>query len=220
MNSRAKQSVAALLALSTVVIAVVVTTAAASSGHHHANLRPAVHHHATSARLQSLFAVFRHSIAHTATANDQPLPSAAIEGLSHKPGMEPDAALYVGGTYPTWLVPGSAEACIVVAPNRPHAVPGGTCAPVSTLNAGMTLITEGPSGQPLIIGLVPNGNASVGVTDVDGSTRTVAVTNNMFEINTGDPNTVTLKDASGASATHMVRLSPTPPPSAPATATP
>jgi hypothetical protein len=61
------------------------------------------------------------------------------------------------------------------------------------------------------LGLVPNGNASVLVTDANGSKETVPVVNNVYEITSGDPVSATLKSASGTTTTrHLPVIKPAP----------
>jgi hypothetical protein len=128
-----------------------------------------------------------------------PLPAAVVAGMNGaQPNLDVSAAAYVGGTYPTWVVPGSTEVCLVVGANGPDNVPSSVCGPVSRAEAGMALVTgSGPGGQS-VVGLAPDGNATVKVTNTDGTTENVPVKNNVYEIIDGKQNTVSLKEASGA----------------------
>lgn len=67
----------------------------------------------------------------------------------------------------------------------------------------MSEVTHGVavSDGSMVFGLVPDGNSSVKVTNSDGTTESVPVLNNVYEITSGDPSTVTLKDASGTEVT-------------------
>jgi hypothetical protein len=58
-----------------------------------------------------------------------------------------------------------------------------------------------PSGTAVTVGLAPNGNASVLATEANGSSRTVSVNENVYEIVGKAPLAITLGDASGQSIT-------------------
>jgi hypothetical protein len=216
MSKRSKWSAMVLAAL--VAATAVVVTAMASSSKHTVKLQslPAV-----SPRLSQIFTVLRGSNlgAHSAAvgASSQPLPSSVLQGMSGSPrGLEPTKAVFAGGTYPTWVVPGTTEVCLVVGAIGTRGVPGSMCDTVARAEAGLALMTESDTGSPIVLGLAPNGNTSVTVTNADHTTKSIPVTSNVYEIVGGKPSTVTLKDASGASTSQPVAISPPPPPSAPA----
>jgi hypothetical protein len=214
MIKRSQRSVILVSALVAIVAASAVTAAMASSEGHAA--RPnATSKHAVSARLDRIFRVLQRANvrAHGASvATDaQPLPAAVVEGLSHQVGMEPSAAVFAGGAYATWVVPGSTEVCLMHEALTPQDVPGGVCGSIQAAEHGLAVTSEDAAGAPVILGLAPDGNTSVKVTNADGTTESVPVTNNVYEIASGEPISVTLKEASGVSETrHLATLSSSP----------
>jgi hypothetical protein len=144
------------------------------------------------------------------------LPAAAALGLSQIAGVDTSAAVFAGGTYPAWVVPGLTETCVIVGAVRPGDVPGGVCGSTAAAIHGLALATENAAGTSVVLGLVPNGNASVKVTNADGTTENVPVTNNVYEVTGGTPSTVSLKEASGKRVTRHLPVLSRPAPSAPA----
>ncbi len=128
--------------------------------------------------------------------------------------MDPSAAVFAdAGACPAWIVPGSEQVCLVHALNGGGT--GGICGTSAAIEQrGIAGTGESPSGSPVVLGLVPNGNTSVDVTNTDGSKETVPVTNNVYEITTGDPVSATLKNASGALTTRHLPVISAPPPAA------
>lgn len=143
-----------------------------------------------------------------------PLPTAVAQGISNT-GFDPSSAIFAGGAYSTWVIPGSSKVCLVHAAMGPGDVPGGVCGSTAAATDGLAVATENSAGAPVVLGLVPFGNTSVEVTDADGSSSTVSVTKGVYEITSGSPSTVTLKNASGETTTRQL-----PALSAPATAAP
>jgi hypothetical protein len=218
MTKRPKNSVMIVAALLAAVATVAVTAAMASSnGRATKASTPPAH---VSARLATIFRVLQR--AHRASSVDaKPLPTAALQGLSVQAGMDPSSAVFAGGTYPTWVVPGSTEVCLMHDALTSRDAPGGICGSVKAAEHGLAEATESATGAPLILGLVPNGNASVTVTNANGTTDSVPVSDNVYEITSGVPASVTLKTASGTAETrHLPTLSPPPPSSAPAAPVP
>jgi hypothetical protein len=101
---------------------------------------------------------------------------------------------------------------------KPGDSAGGVCGTIAAVEArGLAEATESASGSAVVLGLVPNGNASVEVTDADGSRSTVPVANNVYEITGGTPVSVKMRNASGATVSRHLPVLTTPPPaSAPA----
>ena len=100
---------------------------------------------------------------------------------------------------------------------RPGDVPGGVCGPTSLAQEhGLAITTENAAGEPVIFGLAPAGNTSVGMTEVDGATESVPVTSEVYEVTGGSPNEVTLTAASGETVTRHVAILSLPAASAPA----
>jgi hypothetical protein len=218
MSKRSKWFSAIVLAALIAATAAVAVTAMASPGKRAVKLHsvPAV-----SARLDQIFTVLRSDdlATHSAAVStvSQSLPQNVLEGMGRSGrGLEPTKAAFAGGVYPTWVVPGTTEVCLVVGAIGARGVPGSTCGSIAQGEAGLALMTETDAGAPIVLGLAPNGNASVEVTNADGAKKSITVTNNVYEITGGRPSTVSLKDASGASTTQPVAMSPPPPPSAPA----
>ncbi len=146
------------------------------------------------------------------------------EALSAIPGLDPSAAVVVNDTYPVVIVPGETSTCVISGPTGMSAAAaaaagrlGGVCGSISGAEErGLAVTTESASGAPVVVGLAPKGNASVTVTNADGTTESVPVTNNVYEITSGNPSTVNLKETSGKVTTrHLPALS-RPPASAPA----
>jgi hypothetical protein len=216
MSKRSKVSAICLAAVIAVAAIVAVTASASSAGKRRVKPHALA---AVSPRLSQLFAVLRvHGLrAHRAAANTQSLPVSVLEGMSRSQrGLDPTRAAFAGGIYPTWVVPGSTEVCLVIGAIGKRGVPGSTCGSVKQGESGLALMTETDAGAPIVLGLAPDGNRSVKVTDSNGTVETVPVTNNVYEITTGTPGTVTLEDASGTSVTRPVAMSPPPPSSRPA----
>lgn len=146
------------------------------------------------------------------------LPTAVIQGLSDFPGIDLATAQAAGSVYPAWVITGSTETCVMHDAMRPDDVPGGVCGPTSVAQErGLAITTENAAGAPVIFGLAPAGNTSVNVSESDGSTKNVPVTNGVYEVTGGTPSAVSLTAASGKTITsHLAVLSPPPPASAPA----
>lgn len=171
--------------------------ALASNGRRPRLTIPAQSHDRVSPRLYRAFGVLR---GHHARAR-----SASTLGMSDIGGVDPSAAVTVEGAYVAVVIPGETEVCIENAPTgmtaaAAHAAGllGGVCGTISAAEArGIAETTQSASGKPVVIGLVPNGNTSVEVTNVDGTTESVPVTDNVYEITTGSPTAVTMRDAAG-----------------------
>ena len=217
---RPKRSATVLTALVVVAAAVAVAAAAASSRDGAVRLHSAPSR-AVSGRLGRVFSVLNssHRAADSTAARTRfhPLQAGVVVGLgSAHPGVDASQAVFAGGTYPTWVVPGSTEVCLVVGTIGPRSVPSAVCAPITRAESGLALMTETDSGQPLVLGLAPDGNTMVKVTNVDGTTGSVPVSNNVYQITSGKPETVSLKAAGGALTTRSVAMSAPPLASAPA----
>lgn len=179
-----------------------VATAMAMSSHHVTKLH--ARHSAVSFRLRRVFSVF---VTHNPTAHstalgtsEQPLPSAVANILPQEvSGVNPSEAVFAGGTYPTWVVPGSSKVCLVAGATGPHSVPSSMCSPISWAEQhGLAIVTEREGRLPVILGLAPDGNSSVQVAEADGATQSVPVVNNVYEIIGGSPKSVTIRGTSGA----------------------
>jgi hypothetical protein len=201
--------VAAGLAPLVVAAAVVSLVAQSSSG--------SPNTHPTTGGQRSAFAVLSSTQARAAVVSAQPLPAGIYTGMSRQLGRNPSEAVFTGGTYPTWVVPGSTEVCLVIGAIGHNGVPGWSCATSEQAESGkLTLTTETDSGAPVIFGLAPNDNSSVAVTNVSGTTQNVPVKTNVYEVTSGTPSTVSLKTASGEAVIDSVKLPPKPSGTAPA----
>jgi len=210
MNSLlGRRGIAAAVLVAIVAMAAIATAMASSSPR--AARRHTTHRHAVSGRLGHIFRALdaRHVRAHrvSAATASVPLPAAVFDAMSRwNPGLNPSAAVFTGGTYPTWIVPGSTEVCLVVGPMRAHDVPGAVCGSVSGSEHGFAMTTENAVGAPVVIGLAPDGNASVEVTNANGTSESVPVVNNVYEVISGTPSTATLKEASGRTFTRRLAV--------------
>ncbi|HXD56181.1 MAG TPA: hypothetical protein VN618_15605 [Solirubrobacteraceae bacterium] len=146
------------------------------------------------------------------------LPSAVVEGLDGgSQSVSASTAEPAGGTYPTWIVSGAGETCLIVEAIWAGDVPAGVCGPTSAAEArGLAMTREDALGQPVVVGLAPTGNSSVTVTNSDGTSERVAVTNSVYEVTQGDPASVKLKNAAGQTTTRRLPALSLVPASAPA----
>ncbi len=219
MIKRSKHSAVLASALVVIVAAIAVAAAMASSKGPATTKPVAVPRAHASARLDQLFSVLHKQVrAHSASAaTEPPLPAAIEEGISPQSTLDPSAEVFAGGTYPTWVIPGATEICLMANATKPGGTPGGICGTIPSVEQrGIAETTESASGSPIVLGLVPNGNNSVDVTNANGTKDTVPVTDNVYEITSGDPVSATLKNASGATTTRHLPVLSDPPPSAPA----
>lgn len=208
-----KQHVRSLIlaaALAAIALTVAITTATGSSG-----VKPtrpaAVVRRPVSRRLSHLLG--RIARATRASATSHPLPAAVLEGTVQQVGITPSAAVFAGGRYPTWIIPGATEVCLMHDALGPDGSAGGICGTIVSFEQnGLAEVTESSPGSAVVLGLVPGEHASVVVMDADGSKRTVAVANNVYEITSGDPVSVTFADAAGATVTRRLPVLPAPPP--------
>ncbi len=221
MSKRSKRAATAVLVLAVAGAIIGILTSSASSKDQTARTRTPAHQ-PVSARLGNVLGVLGHRGARaygaSLAAGVQPLPNAVFQGVSHEATLNPAAAVYAGGAYPTWIIPGSTEVCLMANATKPGDSAGGICGTIAALEQrGLAETTEGPTGAPLVLGLVPNGNATIEVTNADGTKNTVPVKNNVYEITTGDPVSATLKNASGATITRqlpVITAAPSSPPPA------
>jgi hypothetical protein len=214
MSTQLKRPIIIFSALA-LMCAVGAVAAAMAIASHPTTTHHRAQYHAASARLRRAFSVLdaRSVAARSAAATAEPLPGAVATVMPQKvSGTEPAAAVFAGSTYPAWVVPGASKVCLVAGSTGPTSVPGSTCAELAWAEQhGIAIVTEDANGTPVIFGLAPNGNTSVEVTETDGSTKSVSVTNNVYEIVGGSPKTVRLKGLSGASWDRTVGPLPAPP---------
>lgn len=206
-----------LVAVAAVISVTVIGTAASGSNGRKSSRRVPVVQRAISPRLYRLIGAL--SRAKRASTSSPPLPVVVREGTTQQTGVSPAAAVFAGGAYPTWIIPGSTEVCLMHGTlDETNSTPGGICGTIAAFEQrGLAEVTESAPGSPMVIGLVPNGNASVEVTDLDGSVGSVPVTNNVYEITKGDPVSAKLRNAQGVTITRRLPVIGAPPPaSAPA----
>jgi hypothetical protein len=120
-------------------------------------------------------------------------------------GIDPNFDQYAPSA-DTWIQAGTSGLCTdVIGVVGPPPIGSGSCAPSSLALAG-DYFDSWPSTWPhthvfKLVGLAPDGNTAVTVTDTDGSNRQVPVTNNVYVVTGGHPSSVTLRDASGTLTT-------------------
>ena len=117
-----------------------------------------------------------------------PSISGAYTGPAQPPnpyGVNPNLAVYVAAAR-TWILPGTSGVCIQG--------PSAGCDSTQAALAGDFLFSTGDT----YVGLAPDGNSTVTVTDANGTTSQVTVTGNVYVITGGEPTAITLRDSSGA----------------------
>jgi hypothetical protein len=119
-----------------------------------------------------------------ASSSEAALPALTIKRLT-EPGtlvseleLEPTRASYVeiNAAAHAWVIPGQRGICLAV--HNGIAIVT-VCGTLASADAGGLVIVKRPSSGPIIYGLVPDG-ASVTVTNRDGSSGCVPVTDNVF----------------------------------------
>jgi len=155
--------------------------------------------------LASSFAVLRQT-----GANPIPLPASIAQGytgpaqLSDPYGIDPSLARYVAAAK-TWILPGSSGACIQTyrsqGPRTPIGTGGGCTATPAVLAGELVIRSTTSAGVITLVGLAPDGNTTVTITDTDGTARQIPVTDNVYVATGGHPSTITLNDASGTTTT-------------------
>lgn len=168
--------------------------------HRHRPLSPSLRRH---------FSVLRSA---TAAAADQggELPAGVTQEVTEAGSMsaeyklEPVQARHV--TLPNgsnaWVIPGAAGACLFVQ-SSPAQESGGACGSVASANAGTIMLvkTNQSTGAKAVFGLVPDASESVTLTDSDGSTTQVPVSNNVYETSASPHSqSITVRDAQGQPA--------------------
>ena len=153
----------------------------------------------------------KNTVARTASTSSESTVAAAISGLVELGatfGANPSLAgeTTVGPAKDdVWLVPGSSGACLVDVEGPQGA--GSGCNSTSAVDAGdlwtIDTIPYGLGGERIqvLLGAVPDGNASVTVSWADGGTTVVPVTDNIYGAPIGSHRgweSVTLKNSAGA----------------------
>ncbi|HEX4033222.1 MAG TPA: hypothetical protein VHX66_02150 [Solirubrobacteraceae bacterium] len=128
-------------------------------------------------------------------------PTTYPSGLPTNPyGIDPSFDRFATGA-DAWVQAGSSGICVIaygLDVGYPHdGVGDETCFSTATALGGDDLDRVGH----VYVGLVPDGNPTVTVTDTDGSTRQIPVTENIYKVVGGSPSSITFHDASGASTT-------------------
>jgi hypothetical protein len=116
-------------------------------------------------------------------------------------GIDPAQGRYAPATK-TWILPGTSGICLIATGLVGPRTGSGACTTTPAALAGELVIrSTTTTGVVTLTGLAPDGNPSVTITDTDGTTRTAPVTDNVYTVTGGHPNTITLKDASGTTTT-------------------
>jgi hypothetical protein len=117
-------------------------------------------------------------------------------------GIDPNLARYVAPAH-TWILPGSSGLCVITIGIVGPGVGSGNCNSTLLALSGDFFVPskQWPTKQIVVVGLAPDGNRTVDVTDTDGSTREVRVTDNVYVVRGGHPSSIKLRDASGALTT-------------------
>lgn len=96
----------------------------------------------------------------------------ASEAVYEKPDSE--------SSFGFWIVPGHRGACVVWQTTAIWPSAHANCARLSDIEKGGMTEISSADGPELLFGFVPNGAASVTVTNADGSTISAAVVNNAY----------------------------------------
>jgi hypothetical protein len=176
------------------------STASAHKGRHRQRATAAD----TSAAILNAFAVLRKA----ASAGGAPLPSsvetAASDESSQASKIAPELTVEtkVQKQYPVWVAAEAGKLCLI---ENGIVDPGMASSDCGTsqeaLEGKLISYTTTPSGTPVTTGLAPNGNTSVIATEANGSSRTVSVNENVYEIVGNAPLAITLSNASGQTTT-------------------
>jgi hypothetical protein len=116
--------------------------------------------------------------------------------------LEPTSAVAVEiNDTQAWVIPGRRGICLAVSGVL---LTTEVCGPLANADAGCLVMVLRPSSGPVIYGLVPDG-ASVTVTDTDGSSSGVPVTNNVFVRADPTAQSVSVKPIGGPAMTTVIR---------------
>jgi hypothetical protein len=137
-----------------------------------------------------------------------PLPAGiagAYSGPAQPPnpyGIDPNLARYAAAAN-TWILPGSSGACLIALGVAGYGVSSGACNSTQAALSGELVVRTGSTSRVsnTLVGLAPDGNATVTITDADGSTRQVPVSDNVYKVIGGNPSAITEHDSSGAVTT-------------------
>lgn len=157
-----------------------------------------------SSRLVANFHVLRGAHAADAGSPQPPLPLAAVRDFTATPasqyGVDPALARYVvSGPVGAWIVPGANGLCI-------YSDTGGTCGSVAGADAGtLREIVTAADGKETLVGIAPDGNSAVLVTDIAKVTHTVAVVDNLYAASDIKPASVLVRDSAGHEQTLETR---------------
>ncbi len=204
MTKRRTSLLALLVLAATVVVGTTVLSAPASS---HAR-RP--YRHPSQALVRS-FHIFRKGAAASAVNGGRELPAAVAEAYAHEgtkaSELEPELtkSVYVGGHYPTWIAPQGNQLCIIQSGVVGPGVADSVCGPAQDALGGKLIkVSSTPSGEHVVVGLAPDGNSAVTLTETNGATRSVPVHENTYESIGGHPSSVTLTEAHGNTITEAI----------------
>lgn len=141
-------------------------------------------------------------------ANASSTTTAVSGGASSAVASQIEEAMHNGAAVdagPASIMRGATYTCLTDAEEGVGGARVGVCGSRSDVERrGLAFATENASGVPVVIGLTPGGNSSVKVTSAGGTTENVSVTNDVYEIEGGNPSAVTLKAAAGNETTRQL----------------
>lgn len=141
-------------------------------------------------------------------ANASSTTTAVSGGASSAVASQIEEAIHNGAAVdagPASIMRGTTYTCLTDAEEGVGGARVGVCGSRSDVERrGLALATENASGVPVVIGLTPGGNRSVKVTNAGGTTESVSVINDVYEIEGGSPSAVTLKAAAGNETTRQL----------------
>lgn len=118
------------------------------------------------------------------------------------------AGVKVSARFPVWVTDEGGEICLSQEGINGPGIGVRDCATHEQALAGKLVMMNGiyasHGTESEVVGLAPDGNASVQATDTDGASRAVSVSDNVYEIVGNAPRTITLHDASGQATTQEV----------------
>ncbi len=176
------------------------STASAHRGRHRQRATAAD----TDAAILNAFSVLRKA----ASAGGAPLPSSVEAAASNegskasKIAPELTVEAKVPEQYPVWVATQEGQLCLIKNGVVEPGMASSSCGTYQEALEG-TLISHSstPSGTAVTVGLAPNGNTSVTATEANGTSRTLSVNENVYEIVGKAPLTITLSNASGQTVT-------------------
>jgi len=161
-----------------------------------------------NATVLNAFSVLRKA----ASSGGAPLPpsvdAAASDEASGASRLEPELTgeVKVQDQYPVWVAPEAGKICLVQEGIVGPGISDSVCGTDQEALEGKLIkfSRDYSSGDPVIVGLAPNGNASVRATEASGGNQTVSVTDNVYEMVGHTLQTIALTNANGQATTAPV----------------